>query len=102
MPSALDTLAHICAARTGVRFFEFLKNLEHVADIVRAWEAEATKHGGGDFVVFHDNAKRLGYARAHLSDGKVFAGHANRLADEFVAALEYRVGAFANVFDSNT
>jgi hypothetical protein len=37
-----------------------------------------------------------------LSDGQVFAGYANRLADEFLTALEYRVGAFANVFDSNT
>src|SRR5437764_2353764 len=62
--------------------------LEHVADVVRTGETEASEDLGRDVVVADFLAVYIGQRGGHVAPTHMLAGDPDRLADELVAALE--------------
>src|SRR5438034_8362959 len=79
-------------ARAAPDLFEVSLELEHVAEILGAWETEATVHLGWHVVVADLLTQCLGKLGGHLCAGQMLAGDADGLANELGALLEDAVG----------
>src|SRR5262245_33887760 len=73
------------APGAAVVIVEVALELEHVAEVLRAGESEATVDFGGYYVVEDLAAQRLRESRRHLAAREVLARDADLLADELPA-----------------
>jgi len=71
--------------------------LEHIAEIIRAWETQTTVHLRGHVVVPYLLPQCFGQRLSHLRTGQMFACNADGLTDKLPALLEDAVGALSDV-----
>src|SRR5205085_8628239 len=83
--------------RADVLGLEVALELEHVADLVRAGEAEAPEDVRLDGVVAHLLADRAAHLPRDFGDGQMLARDRDRLPDQLVAAGEDPVRRLADV-----
>src|SRR5262245_22153374 len=101
LQSWIEAASHLWVPRSAEFFLEVPLELEHVADVFCAGEAEAAEHLGGHGVVAHLLLQRPGEVCRHFGAGQVLTGDADALADLGRTLAENPVRALADVLDGD-